>query len=1100
MPGQYTEGQRLQGSDGQIYVVHGGQPVLETSVRGGGGIYTLPTDSVTAQTQEADLAAKRQQAQERDLDIKIKQQKLDAGGIDAPPPPGDLNKTGDEYLATLPRSIVPTVKSMIEGRMAPPSSFAMSKPYWQQMVSAANQADPSFDQSQWASRNVLRKAYESQARGSPSQVINSLNTLAAHANSMYGHHLNMAGPNLGPLSSAAAGIMQSFDQKDTPAYNTEVGFVQGELQKLVKNGQSSEAEADRIIHNLRAAQSFQARGEAIKAVADLAKGKLQPIHDGWSAVFGDKPLPTDITPSSMAVFDNILGEGKQALATDRNGTPIVPGMGNGPGGGPPAISPLGGPPSGGAPPGGGPTADRTAQFYDPNAAVNGPSNLAQGKYKTVFDPKVSRQIDGMIRSGFSPDRINAALKDMGRQPVDPKAVLAAQGYLRQHPDFKGGFANASNDVPVEHAWLNDFQQSRPGVFLDQLSNAGTLGNKANLIGLTGGNADLERGGMAQAAMRHPYWSGAGNMVGGAAAVAGMETGAGALGNALGAGAKAAPWMARGADTAYGAITGASEHPEDPWGSAAKGGLAGLGGGMFGAAAARPVAAAIRSGPGQAILSPVIGAANAGRNLFGKGPITPSVIPPSLSAPEQTLLSAANKAGLPDIQAQLAEAAQRGVPMSLADTHPELTSLAGAAVRRSPTADAAAQGAFIPRSLGQINRLGAAVDSNLGPVGNIPQTSADLLKSAKTNAGPLYDRAYAAGQVNDPVINQLLQHPELKAAFDAAQQHHANDVALALAKGEAPPAPLTQAYTLDPASPNGFRVTTPPDVRTIDYIKRGLDSRIQSAFSGNDPQLAMSGGFLKDAKNLLLSRTDAAVPDYAAARAAYGGPMQAEEALQLGKGSISPSVTPNQFGVDLGKVAPGDLPQAQLGMRSGLMDQAGNAQYSRNPFSLLNTPNMEGKLGAMYPDGPGVPNLLRTRDMENGLARTTNDILGNSKTAQRGIADDAFSTDGMLQTGLDLGINAATGQVPIGTMIKGAGKLGLRDMAKFGLGKRAVAKADALAPMLFDTNPAQSAADLLALSNSSQLYRSFVEAQRRQIGRPLGMFGAGAVASRYGGGS
>src|ERR1700749_466741 len=144
----------------------------------GGAVFGTPNPKLQYEgpTAAADLATKQQEMRLRELQIQMAQQKLLAGGGDLPPPPGDPTKTGEDYIATLPRGMAPTVKSMIEGRMAPPSSFAQSKPYWQQMMSAANQADPSFDQSQWSSRVTTRKAYESQARSSPSQVITSLNT------------------------------------------------------------------------------------------------------------------------------------------------------------------------------------------------------------------------------------------------------------------------------------------------------------------------------------------------------------------------------------------------------------------------------------------------------------------------------------------------------------------------------------------------------------------------------------------------------------------------------------------------------------------------------------------------------------------------------------------------------------------------------------------------------------------------------------------------------------------------------------------------------------------------------------------------------------
>src|ERR1700749_2572053 len=121
-----------------------------------------------------------------------------------------------------------------------------------------------------------------------------------------------------------------------------------------------------------------------------------------------------------------------------------------------------------------------------------------------------------------------------------------------------------------------------------------------------------------------------------------------------------------------------------------------------------------------------------------------------------------------------------------------------------------------------------------------------------------------------------------------------------------------------------------------------------------------------------------------------------------------------------------MQQIQLGYRGGLMDQANRVRYSSNPFdATLGSPAAEQRLSTIYPGNPAVPNLLRQRDMESGLARSTNDILGNSKTAQRGIADDAFSGSDLAQTALDLGINTVTGQVPVGTVVKGLGSSSLR---------------------------------------------------------------------------
>ena len=79
-----------------------------------------------------------------------------------------------------------------------------------------------------------------------------------------------------------------------------------------------------------------------------------------------------------------------------------------------------------------------------------------------------------------------------------------------------------------------------------------------------------------------------------------------------------------------------------------------------------------------------------------------------------------------------------------------------------------------------------------------------------------------------------------------------------------------------------------------------------------------------------------------------------------------------------------------------------------------------------------------------LARNTNDILGNSKTAQRGIADQQFAGEDWPQLALDAGINLATGQVPTSLLIKKGSGQALKDALKMGIGKNAVARADEIA--------------------------------------------------------
>jgi hypothetical protein len=68
---------------------------------------------------------------------------------------GDMSKTGAEYLATVPPAQRGVLQGMVDGTIQPPSSFAASKPYWQNMLAAAKQVDPNFDANTWASRHKM---------------------------------------------------------------------------------------------------------------------------------------------------------------------------------------------------------------------------------------------------------------------------------------------------------------------------------------------------------------------------------------------------------------------------------------------------------------------------------------------------------------------------------------------------------------------------------------------------------------------------------------------------------------------------------------------------------------------------------------------------------------------------------------------------------------------------------------------------------------------------------------------------------------------------------------------------------------------------------
>lgn len=666
--------------------------------------------------------------------------------------------------------------------------------------------------------------------------------------------------------------------------------------------------------------------------------------------------------------------------------------------------------------------------------------VATGATRNVRFPEREAEVSAAIRSMMPPDEIAR------RYPgTDPQVVAQVQAGLRSNPNYAFNVLS-QREVPTtaaERIGGTLGLGSPVGAFAASANNALTAG----LSGKITGTGDV----LKNLAAANPTASLLGDIAGGAggAALTGMGLGAiaGGVGGMFGR-ALANPITA---DAVYGGVTGANM-ADDPTTGALAGAALGAGGGFL----------------GQGI----------GRMFAGRGP-------GALNTGENLLANRARQLGPSNITDQLSEAQRLGVPMSLADTGAQMATLGGQVVRRSPDAAQIAQDAFGARARGQIDRLGQAVDTNLGPVGNIPQISADLLQQARTKAGPLYDAAYAqpgAGAIY-PQLEPFLNRPSVQSALGRANR-------IAAEEGRDP---TSLGFDL---GPNGeTTLSRVPSWQTLDYVKRGLDDTVDAARDATTKRLNTEGNAINGTRMDFLKAVDSGNPIYADARRAYAGPMEATNALQAGQDAFS--ANPGQLAFDVKNAAPGNLPQMQLGYRSALMDKANGVRYASNPFdATLGTPAAEQRLATMYPDNPGNANLLRTRDLEGQLARTNNTVLGNSLTAARQVADADFTANPLIEAGLHGAAAMATGGATLpGTAARIAG-LGLKDRIALGIGNRAVTKADQLAPYLFNANPAEATDALTALLARQNAYRDYINNSTAR--RAGGMFGAGAGVGLLGG--
>jgi len=671
-------------------------------------------------------------------------------------------------------------------------------------------------------------------------------------------------------------------------------------------------------------------------------------------------------------------------------------------------------------------------------------------FQTELDRTYQKEIEAAFKAGATREQLDAIAAKYGAPAFGPELDQAIQ-QRQANPNAPVGFttpASGREEAGLTGALLGPLAGGNVGSYFAGAGNAITAGNLGRIAELTGSSAGGTDLAMQMAQENGGAYFG-GELTGGVLGALGTQGILGAASRRLAPGAAAnALSNPLTADTVYGAATGASTADDPLYGA--------LGGAALGAGG---------SYAGQRI----------GQGLFGLG--KPKGVD-ALNRGERDVLGAVNQTGASEVERALLQAQELGVPASLSDVSPEVQAIMGSAIRNNPTIAGQARQTLQQRGRGQIDRFRQAVGRDLGPIENIPQRSEDLIAQAKAAAGPLYDAAYAAPGATAMDIADILARPSAQSALGRAGR-------LAAEEGRDPNA---LGFRFDDAG-NATAIEA-PTWQTIDYLKRGLDDVVQSNRSSNMGRLDTEGRAVNDTLAQLLARTDAMNPDYAAARAAYAGPMQERGFLEAGQKAVR--ANPNQLGVDMQGLTPQRAEQMRMGFTSQIVDDAERLRLSGNPFSALDTPAMEQRLGTVFNDPEGIARLLAQRDLEGQLAASSNRLIGNSMTAERVAGDAAFTDEGAIRPMIEAGLETAISGAPIMTVGRRLANSGLGQRLTAGSRARAAQKAEQIAPLALNTSPEETIAQILALAEKEAAYKAAKAAMAQRGARPGALVGTGAA--------
>ncbi|OYV59498.1 MAG: hypothetical protein B7Z69_06970, partial [Actinobacteria bacterium 21-73-9] len=278
------------------------------------------------------------------------------------------------------------------------------------------------------------------------------------------------------------------------------------------------------------------------------------------------------------------------------------------------------------------------------------------------------------------------------------------------------------------------------------------------------------------------------------------------------------------------------------------------------------------------------------------------------------------------------------------------------------------------------RAHSAVTEATGETGAVHAQAEQLMAQRAAAARPLYDKALNQTVPLTPRLQELLATPDLQRAM---KEGVATAQRNAVAAGE----PFNPVDYLHPEP------GAPISMKALDAAKQGIDDAVEAYRDPTTGKLNLDGKgrSINALRAAFVSHLDSANPDYAAARAAYAGPSQSLDAMNMGAKALNnqPDVTK----AAIANLAPGDKKFFLNGFTSALQHKiATNPDGANVVRRIFNNSNIRANIEAAIGDPAAFAKFQAKMEAEATFAATRNQILAGSQTARRLAAQNAQNFD------------------------------------------------------------------------------------------------------------
>jgi len=200
---------------------------------------------------------------------------------------GAVPQRNEAYLQTLPPQAQNLLRGISAGKQPYPTGRAFTSPLGQQIVSAINLYDPSFDQANAGARMKTRNAFTS---GTEAKQVNALNTALGHLSELTDAVTALKNSDYPDYNRIANNLKTRIGWTGQTDFKTIAPRVVQEITRLWRGAGGAEADIDRDLETLDPAMAPKQLYSSISKTAHMMEDKLHALESQYAQGMGTAPV------------------------------------------------------------------------------------------------------------------------------------------------------------------------------------------------------------------------------------------------------------------------------------------------------------------------------------------------------------------------------------------------------------------------------------------------------------------------------------------------------------------------------------------------------------------------------------------------------------------------------------------------------------------------------------------------------------------------------------------------------------------------------------------------------------------------------------------